>query len=389
MWRRYSPILAALLVAILSGGLIACGGKAQTSPPRVGAQAAAPTAQPLEVQVYDVVPSVARGDLLIPASLSIEGVAVTTSRRDGVVAQLSVRQGSHVSKGSTIARLSGDDELRAQLRQAEVELDRLKVEQSQLEALIRLNRNELERETTLAKDGLSSQKDVERAQFKFEAATLELEKSKVATNGARAKVDEIKAELQKNMIIAPISGVVTQLYVQLGSSITKNDKIVEISPASPLQVKFQVPQPERTRLTTGSLLGISLIDGEEVVASARVRRIEPVADPASNTFGYVADVVGGKNLLPGLAVNVRVPRSVSGPNFLIPKTAFPAGSEFRRGTAATVFVVEGTKSVVRSVWINGLEKDHVEIASGLNTGDRIILSPPTQLRAGDLVAIKN
>jgi multidrug efflux pump subunit AcrA (membrane-fusion protein) len=104
--------------------------------------------------VYDVVPSVARGDLLIPASLSIEGVAVTTSRRDGVVAQLLVRQGSHVGKGNTIARLSGDEELRAQLRQAEVELDRLKVEQSQLEALIRLNRNELEREKTLAKDGL-------------------------------------------------------------------------------------------------------------------------------------------------------------------------------------------------------------------------------------------
>jgi RND family efflux transporter MFP subunit len=182
---------------------------------------------------------------------------------------------------------------------------------------------------------------------------------------------------------------VTRLYVELGSSITKNDKIVEISPTAPLQVKFQVPQPERTRLAPGSLLGVSLIDEDAIVASARVRRIEPVADPASNTFGYVADVVGGRNLLPGLAVNVHVPRSVSGPNFLIPKTAFSESSEFRRGTAATVFVVEGTKSAVRSVWINGLEKDQVEIASGLNTGDRIILSPPTQLRAGDLVAIKN
>ena len=52
-------------------------------------------------------------------------------------------------------------------------------------------------------------------------------------------------------------------------------------------------------------------------------------------------------------------------------------------------VLDGAKCAVRSVWINGMEGDQVEIASGLNTGDRIILSPPTQLRAGDLVAAKN
>ena len=57
--------------------------------------------------------------------------------------------------------------MRAQLRQAELEIDRLKVEQDQLSALIRLDRSELDREKTLAKEGLSSQKDVERAQFKI------------------------------------------------------------------------------------------------------------------------------------------------------------------------------------------------------------------------------
>ena len=67
--------------------------------------------------------------------------------------------------------------------------------------------------------------------------------------------------------------------------------------------------------------------------------------------------------MPGLAVNVRVPRSVSGPNFLLPQSVFPATSELRRGTAATVFVVGCAKCAVRSVWVNGLEGDQVEIAS--------------------------
>jgi multidrug efflux pump subunit AcrA (membrane-fusion protein) len=208
---------------------------------------------------------------------------------------------------------------------------------------------------------------------KFEAATLELEKTKVASQ-ERAKIDEIKAELERSNINAPISGIVTHLYVEMGSSITKNDKIVEISPTSPLQVKFQVPQPERTRLAPGSGLAISLVDADAVVARAIVRRIEPVADAASNTFGYVAEVVGGKNLMHGLAVNVRVPRSVSGPNFLLPQSVFPATSELRRGTAATVFVLDGAKCAVRSFDKRNGRRSGRDCSD--RTGDRIICRFP-------------
>src|SRR5512138_818973 len=352
MLRNNSQILPVLVLTGALSCLIGCGGNAQISTKRTSPDTSAKPPQSLAVQTYNVVPSVARGDLLIPASLSIEGVAVITSRRDGAIAQLSVQEGSHISKGGIIARLSGDEELRAQLRQAELEVDRLAVEQSQLEALIRLDRNDFERERSLAKEGLSSQKDVERAQFKFEAATLELDKSKVASKAAQAKAEEIKAELQRSVVTAPISGTVTHLYVEMGSSIAKNEKILEITPASPMQVKFQVPQPERARLGKGSVVGISLIDdGENVVATARVRRIEPVADAASNTLGYVADVIAGKGLQPGLAVNVRLPRSVTGPNVLVPQAAFPSNSDLRRGMAATLFVIDGAKCGVRSVWV--------------------------------------
>lgn len=382
--------LAALVLGIGLSALNGCGGEAQVSSATNLKEAAPGVSQPLIVQVYDVVPSVSRGDLLIPASLSIEGVATVAARRDGAIAQLTVQEGSRVAKGGVLARLSGDEELRTQLRQAELEAERVKVEQSQLEALIRLHRNELERERALATQGLSSPKDVERAEFKFEAATLELSKAKVAFQVAQAKAEEVKVQLQRSIVTAAISGIITRLYIQEGSSVARNDKILEITPASQLQVKFQVPQSERARLARGSIVGISLIDGgDTVIASARIRRLQPVADAASNTLGYVADVIAGKGLQPGLAVNVRVPRSVSGPDVLVPQTAFSSNSELRRGTAATVFVIEGDKCAVRSVWVNGMEGDQVEIGSGLETGDRIILSPPSQLRPGDSVTTKN
>ncbi|HLE62114.1 MAG TPA: efflux RND transporter periplasmic adaptor subunit [Pyrinomonadaceae bacterium] len=378
-----------LIMTITASGLSACGGKAQVSSANVSRSPASHSAQPLAVRVFDVVPSVASGDLVIPAALSVEGVAVVTAQRDGAIAQLRVQEGTRVSRGQVIARLSGDDDLRAQLRQAEFEVNRLKVEQGQFEALIKLDRNELNRAKLLAKDGLISQSEVERAEFKLEAAVLELDKTRVATQAAQAKVEGVKDELKKSEIRAPVSGLVTRRYVEVGSSVAKNEKLFEVSPTSPLQVRFQLPQTERARVGLTSLVGVSLVEGKDVVASARVRRIQPVADAASNTVGYVADLIGARALMPGLAVNVRVPRSVSSPNLLVPASAFPANFELRRGTATTLFVLDGNKCAVRSVWINSLDGDLVEVVSGLTAGDRVILSPPTELKAGDVVDARN
>jgi len=376
-------IAAALAASCLAG----CGGKAQTSAPSLHSQPSN-SAQPVTVRVFNVVPAVS-GDLLIPAALSVEGVAVVTAQRDGAIAQLNAQEGKRVSKGDVIARLSGDDDLQEQLHQAELEVNRLKVEQSQLQALVKLDRNELERQKVLSKDGLVSQSDVDHAEFKLEASTLELDKSRVASQVAQSKVEAVKAELKKTAITAPVSGLITHRYIELGSNVAKNDKLFEVSPTSPLQVKFQLPQAERGRVGPNSVVEISLAEGDTVVARAVVRRIQPVADAASNTLGYVANLIGGNGLMPGLAVNVRLPRSGSSPNVLVPKSAFPANAELRQATAATLFVVDGDKCAVRSVWVNSFKGDEIEIVSGLSVGDRVIVSPPAELRAGDLVNTRN
>ena len=93
--------------------------------------------------------------------------------------------------------------------------------------------------------------------------------------------------------------------------------------------------------------------------------------------------------MPGMAVNVHVPRRGVASTVWIPQTAFPAGAEVRKGAASTLFVAAGDKCVARAVWVNSVTGNQVEIISGLAMGDRVILSPPTQLKAGDLVVVKN
>ncbi len=382
---RAIPLTAVML-------LIACVLTGCTAKPEsLRTSSANPVASrsPLVVQVTDPRPSTGAGDLLVPAALSVEVTALVLAQRDGTISQLAAQEGSRVVKGEVIAQLSGDDDLRARLRQAQLQVSQLEVEQREYGALIKVNRNELDRETLLFKQGLTSERDVERAQFKLDAAVLELEKSRVTSQSAQAKVVEVQAELERSTIRAPITGVVVHRYAKLGTNAVKNDKLFEISQLAPLEVRFQVPQTDKLGLGPGSMVGVSQLESDQVVATARIRRIDSVADAASNTIGFLAEVPSRPGLVPGVAVNVHIPRRSTGPGVWIPQTAFPAGVDLRKGSASTIFVAAGDKCAARAVWVNSISGDQVELISGLALGDRVILSPSPELKPGDSVLVKN
>jgi RND family efflux transporter MFP subunit len=347
-----------------------------------------PNGVPVVVNVFDAQPSAnsSAGDLLIPAAISVEETAVVLAEREGRIINLRGQEAARVAKGEVLAQFNEDDQ-RSQLRQAEIEVRRLTVEEQQFDSLVKLNRSELDRELVLNKQGVSSATDVERAKYKHDQSVHEYNKTKLATEGARARVEAVKLELQKSTVRAPISGFITHRYVALGTNVARNEKLFEVSKLAPLRVKFQLPQTEKNRPATGQIIGLSAMNDGQVIATARIRRIDPIADSTTNTFGYLADVVGGTGLMPGLAVNVHLPRGGAAESFWIPRAAFHPDADLHNGSSITLFVVEGDKASSRIVVVSGLEGDQVEVVSGLLKDDRVVLAPPAGLKDGDPVQL--
>lgn len=341
-------------------------------------------AKPFVLQVFEIKQSRTPSDLLIPAVISVEGTAQVLAGRDGTILELGGQEGASVTKGQVMAQLN-DEDLRAALRQAELEVERLLVEERQYDAMIKVSRSELEQEAALLKDGLTSKRQLDRAQFKLEVATQELERVRLATRVARAKVDGARVEIEKSVVRAPIDGFVARRYVHLGAGVIKNDKMFEISQPGPFEVKFQLPQTEKGWLRRGSVVDVSLADNNRIVARGRIRRVDPVADAASNTVGFLADVIGKTSLMSGLAVNVHVPKADADSSVWIPRSALPSDGDLRSGAAKTLFVLNGSQCELRAVRVNSVERDQVEISSGLRVGERVILTPPAELKAGDIV----
>jgi RND family efflux transporter, MFP subunit len=323
---------------------------------------------------------------LIPAALSVEGNAIVLAERAGHIVSLSGSEGARIKKGQVIARFDNEDQ-RTQLRELEIEVSRLKVEEQQYEAQVKLRNSELAREQALAKEGVSSKVNVEQAEYRLEQANHEYEKAKLVSSNALVKVRAAQIEIEKSTVRAPINGVIIHRYATLGSNVALNDKLFEVSKLSPLELKFQLPQNENTKLSPGEIVNLSAVDDNRIIARARIRRINPVADSTSNTFGYLADVISGSGLMPGLAVNVHLPRADDAISFWIPRAVFPAGTDLRSSSPATLFIANGSKAGARIVLVNSIEGDQVEIVSGLSANDSVILSPPAELKDQDPIEV--
>lgn len=342
----------------------------------------------LVVETFTVQPGPSSREQLIPAVVATDNTAVALARVDGTIVELKADEGTQVAKDQIIARLS-DDSLRVQLKQAEIEVDRLTIEARQYEEMIKVNKAELDQDQALAASGLASTRQVNRSQYRVNVATKELERELLAVRVAQTKVDAAKLELQKSIVKAPLAGVVTRRYARLGAGVTKDEKLFEVAQLTPLEVRFQLPSSGFPLVRPGSVVTVVQADGDRVLASAKVRRIDPIVDAASNTLTFVADLPHSGALIPGMAVNVRVSGTSGTVAYRIPRSAFLSTSDLRHGLATTVFVVEAGRCVVRSVWIDEVEGDLVEVGSGLKDGDRVILSPPAQLKAGEAVNVKS
>jgi len=342
---------------------------------------------PPAVDVFEVRSNPRPAERLVPAVISVEDHAVVLAQRPGVLIRLLSEVGARVSEGDLLGELSSDD-LRAQLRQHESEAESSKSHERQLEALLRVNQSEEVQDAELFQAGLISLRQLERTRYRVEGTRHELDMVRLATRAALAKVEATGLEVDKGLIRAPLTGIVTRRFVTRGSTLTKDAKLFEVSRLEPLQVLFHVERKDSDGLAVGGVVRVSAADKPGAETTARIRRVDPTADAESNTLGILADLVRPEGFIPGAAVTVRVTGAAPDAAVWIPRAAFldPAGLKSAR--LSKVLVIEGERCATRTVLVGSVGAAEVSVESGLSPGDRVILAPGAHLRPGDSVAVR-
>jgi membrane fusion protein, multidrug efflux system len=316
------------------GGPLAMGGAADRAIP-VGVEIAGPT----DLQVM------LRGSSNLRARQQVE----VLPKQAGVIARILVEEGSSVRQGQTLAVLD-DAEWRLQARQSS--------------ARAQAARDAFARGLALQERGLLADQEVERLRSDAEVA---------AADAALADL-----RVQNAAIVSPLSGVVTHRYVERGQQVGTNTNAFTVADLSRLEADVGIPEREAARVQTGQPVRLRS-EGQGAGVMGRVSRVRPVVDPGSGTVQVTVEVdpqqAGG--LRAGQFVNVEIVTQVLEERLALPRTAVLVDQAQPR-----VFRVAGGFAEEVQVEIGGSHGERVEIRSGVQRGDTVVVVGQDNLRTG-------
>jgi len=263
-------------------------------PPAVGAPANVPPKSPAATDILSV--------------LTVEHQVDITSQRDGLVVSVNQDEGATVKSGDLLAQLD-DRTLQMEIIKANSDLQVEENNKKYKEAELKAKSAALRRQQQLRANGLSSDADLEAAEFEAKAAEYDLHGYEALVESGHAEINRLKLDEEQTRIHAPFAGVVVRRYLREGQAISKGDKCFRVSQLSPLQVQFQVPESSGRRPAPGAPVELSLVEDSNRALTARVVKVSPTIDAASDSYNVVAQLNSSNisDLRPGMAVKVLWP----------------------------------------------------------------------------------
>lgn len=304
MTRRATLLFTvALALALVAVG---CSDSSVSSAPNPASSNAAPP--PAAAASSPAPPSKSSGSSEILSVLSVEHQVDVSAQRDGPIVSLVKDEGSVVKAGDVLGQVD-DRSLQMELVKSNQDL---KVAQNNVkykEAELKAKGAAYKRQQQLRALGLSSEADLEAAEFAAKAAEYDMHGWEALVESSHAEIHRLEIEIDQTRLHAPFAGVVVRRYVREGQSVAKGEKCLRLSQLAPLQVQFQVPESSGHHPDRGTIVELALIDQPKRILTARIAKVSPTVDPASDSYDVTAQLTGPgiSDLRPGMAVRVSWP----------------------------------------------------------------------------------
>jgi len=288
------------------------------------------------------------------ANLVPEDEVTVLAEAEGKVTRLLVEEGDSVAAGELLAALLRDE--------AEI---------LHKKAAVRAANAELadERAVRLHQQDLIAQEEFDRIRVEHQVAQQELA--------------EAEWRLLKTEIRAPFDGRLTRRHVTLGQHIRPGDELFVVTSFDPLIARIYLPEKDVLALDAGRAVGITLKADASVRFQGRIQRISPVVDTGTGTVKVTIEAIRPPPVVrPGGFVIIDIVRETHADTLVLPRKAV-----IRELQQAHVFVASGDVAERRAVVLGLEEQERLEILSGIETGERVVVAGQGGLKDGAKIKI--
>jgi RND family efflux transporter MFP subunit len=300
-----------------------------------------------------------------PVEQTTEFLGTLKSRRsttvqpqvEGIVTGILARSGDRVRAGAPLLQID------AGMQRAEVAS--LDAQRAARQADLQYARQQATRMKTLFEAGAASKAELEQAQTALSTSEAQL-------HATEAQVREQRVELGYHRVTAPTAGVVGDIPVRVGDSVTRSTVLTTIDQQAGLEVYIQVPVQAAKNLEVG--LPVHLVDDQgDVISTETISFVSPNVDASTQSVLAKAALQDAGTFRTDQFVRARIVWTAA-PTLTVPLVALNRinGQYF----AYVAEPSEGGKTVARqrAVEPGALSGNEYVVKSGLKAGERLIVS---------------
>jgi multidrug efflux system membrane fusion protein len=306
------------------------------------------------------------------------------SRVAGTIQQVHFREGALVGKGALLVTIDKAPYA--------AEVDRLEAQVASAEARVEFTRTETDRGRTLLGTSALSARDVDQRINAYKEA-------QAAVRGANAALQAARLNLEYTEVRVPVAGRVGRLEITVGNLIAAGPGapvLTTLVSVNPIYASFNADEgtvsrvlaalsPEANASADVGAVAVEISSRADngTWTQGKLQLIDNQVDTTSGTVRLraVFDNADGR-LIPGQFVRVRMARPQNAPVVAVSERAIGTDQSKR-----FVIVVGGdNKTAYREITLGAMADGLRIVTSGLDAGERIVVSGLQRVRPGDVVS---
>ena len=276
----------------------------------------------------------------------------------GSLSQIYVKIGQKVSKGQNLAKID-DGGLSNQLAQ-------------------------METQAALAKTTFERQKNLWDKKIGSEIQYLQ---AKTNYESQMKAVAQMKAQLAKTIVRAPFSGIIDEVITDKGQVVGPGQQLMRIVNLSDMYVSANIPESFIGKIKVGAIVDVQ-VKSIGKTYQGRVRQVGNYINPNNRNFSIEVAVPNKDNLLRPNQVAVLKIEDYKKPNaILVPESIVTENAAGEKILYTVDVASKEPKAVKKTITIGLTSGSNVEVKSGLNKGETIIIEGARSVQNGDQVEI--
>jgi RND family efflux transporter MFP subunit len=312
----------------------------------------------------------------------------------GRLQTVTVDLGSVVHRGQVIAQLEQQDyKLRVQqaeaaLAQARARLglspdgtdDRVTAEETgtvrQAKAVLDDAKLKRERAAKLVQQGVIPHAEWDTVDSEFRVATSryqdaleEIRNRQGLLAQRRSELALAKQQLADTVVSSPLEGVVQEKKTSVGEYLAAGAPVVDIVRIDPLRLRVEVPERESHNIRTGQSVRVT-VEGDANSYLGYIKRLSPTISEQNRVLAVEADVRNNGRLQPGAFVKAEIVTNQTNTAVTVPPNAIVTFAGIEK-----VIVIENGLAAEKTVTTGRRGTDWVEIKSGVDLGQTVIIDP--------------